>query len=127
MSKNYELGSDYHLYNVLGSKLYSINSYYSLQTKSLGDFSNVMQNSQYEANIPLGQVSDRTVLNNFLGVRYLFALLNYPNANKVPYGYELSKTTQKITDPNGNSKKDQQTLLFQTKMLFPCYICNLKQ
>ncbi len=48
LSKNYELGSDYHLYNVLGSKLYSINSYYSLQTKSLGDFSNVMQNSQYE-------------------------------------------------------------------------------
>ncbi len=119
LSKNYELGSDYHLYNVLGSKLYSINSYYSLQTKALGDFSNVMQNSQYEANIPLGQVSDRTVLNNFLGVRYLFALLNQPNANKIPYGYELAKTTQKITDPNGNSKKDQQTLLYQTKNAFP--------
>ena len=101
---------------------------YSLQTKSLGDFSNVMQNSQYEANIPLGQVSDRTVLNNFLGVRYLLLCSTNLTPIKCLYGYELSKTTQKITDPNGNSKKDQQTFAFPDKKCFSlCYICNLKQ
>lgn len=119
LSKNYELGADYHLYNVLGSKLYSVNSYYSLQNKALGDFSTQLQNAQYEANIPLGQLSDRTVLNNFLGVRYLFMQINQPNASKLPYGYDLAKTTTKITDPNGNSKNDQQAQLYQTKNAFP--------
>lgn len=119
LSKNYNLGSDYHLYNVLGSKLYSINSYYSLQNKALGAFATTYQNAQYEANIPLGQVSDRTILNNFLGVRYLFTQLNQPNATKLPYGYQLVQTTPKISDANGDSTKDRQTKLYQTKLAFP--------
>lgn len=119
LSKNYNLGSNYHLYNVLGSKLYSINSYYSLQNKALSDFANAYQNAQYEANIPLGQLSDRTILNNFLGVRYLFTQINQPNATKIPYGYQLVQTTPKISDANGDSSKDRQTKLYQTRSAFP--------
>ena len=119
ISKNYYLGADYHLYNLLASKLYQINSYYSLQNKALGEFSKSMQNSQYEANIPLGQVSDRTILNNFLGVRYLFTKINQPNDQKIPYGYDLAQVSQRKVDPNGKTTKDQQTQLYQTSNAFP--------
>lgn len=119
LSQNYFFGSDYHMYNALNDKLYSLNSYYSLQNKDLGNFSTLMQNTQYESNIPLGQVSDRTILNDFFGVRYLFVRINQPNADKIPAGFVLDKTTRRITDPNGNSKLDSQTQRYKNECAFP--------
>lgn len=51
--------------NDLTSGLHNIDSYYSLQNQYLGNFSTSLQNNQYQANVPLRQVDDRTVLNNF--------------------------------------------------------------
>ncbi len=119
LSQNYFFGSDYHMYNDLNDKLYSLNSYYSLQNKDLGDFSMLMQNTQYESNIPLGQVSDRTVLNDFFGVRYIFARINQPNSDKIPAGFSLDRTTQRNTDPNGNAKLDSQTQRYRNDWAFP--------
>lgn len=50
-----------------------------------------MQNVQYETNVPLQQFDDRSVILNFLGVKYLFTQLNQENDTKIPYGYHLDK------------------------------------
>ncbi|QLI94269.1 YfhO family protein [Limosilactobacillus mucosae] len=80
--------------NDLTSGMHNIDSYYSLQNKYLGQFSTSLQNTQYQANVPLRQVDDRTVLNNFFGVKYLFVQSNSENANKIPGGYFLDATTE---------------------------------
>ena len=82
--------------NDLTSGMHNIDSYYSLQNKYLGQFSTSLQNTQYQANVPLRQVDDRTVLNNFFGVKYLFVQSNSENANKIPGGYFLDVTEPKI-------------------------------
>ncbi|KRN90361.1 membrane protein [Ligilactobacillus ceti DSM 22408] len=122
ISKNYDLGGSLNylaLSNSINSPLNSINSFYSLQNKNIGTFSQDMQNIQYLANIPLGQVDDRTVLNNFLGVRYLFMMINQPNAKKIPAGYHQDQASTLIPDPYGNQKNDQQTIRYKTKYAFP--------
>lgn len=119
ISNNYFFGSNFDLYNALNGRLALLNSYYSLQNNYLGNFMNDLQNTQYEATRPIGQVADRTVLNNFFGVRYLFSQINQPNANKLPAGYQLDKLTPKVTDPNHNSKNDTQARRYVTNNNFP--------
>src|SRR5699024_2048089 len=93
--------------------------YYSLQNKYIGQFALNMQNVQYETNVPLQQFDDRSVILNFLGVKYLFTQLNQENDTKIPYGYHLDKTTRLIYDVNQNSSKNQQTRRYATKNNFP--------
>ncbi|KRL05998.1 YfhO family protein [Liquorilactobacillus oeni] len=119
ISQNYNLGTGAHLYNSQPNKLNSIGSYYSLQNKNIGEFANSLRNSQFEANVPLAQVGDRTILNNFLGVRYLFVQKNQPNENKIPATYLLDKASPKISSANQNSANDQQTLRYRSSSAFP--------
>ncbi|KRL00270.1 YfhO family protein [Liquorilactobacillus capillatus] len=119
ISNNYSLGNGFHMYNTLPNKMNSINSYYSLQNKNIGTFANTMQNSQFEANIPLGQLDDRTVLENFFGVRYLFTQLNHTNDQKIPAGYTLDKVSSLISDANQDDTQNKQTRRYQTNYAFP--------
>lgn len=114
--------------NDLTSGLHNIDSYYSLQNKYLGQFNTSLQNNQYQANIPIRQADDRTVMNNFFGVRYLFVQSNSVNATKLPAGYFLDKTSQPIINydvgqPSSATSKDQlipiQTERYKTNNAFP--------
>ena len=114
--------------NDLTSGLHNIDSYYSLQNKYLGEFNTSLQNNQYQANIPIRQADDRTVMNNFFGVRYLFVQSNGANATKLPAGYFLDKTSQPIINydvgqPSSATRKDQlipiQTERYKTNNAFP--------
>lgn len=114
--------------NDLTSGLHNIDSYYSLQNQYLGNFSTSLQNNQYQANVPLRQVDDRTVLNNFLGVKYLFVQSDGENATKIPEGYFLDQSSEPIINydsgqPNDiQDKKDfipTQTNRYKTNNAFP--------
>lgn len=114
--------------NDLTSGLHNIDSYYSLQNKYLGQFNTDLQNNQYQANIPIRQADDRTVMNNFFGVRYLFVQSNSANATKLPAGYFLDQTSQPIINydvgqPSSATSKDQlipiQTERYKAKNAFP--------
>lgn len=120
-SNNFDLGAGYHLYNSLPNNSTSLTSYYSVQNKYIGQFAEEMKNIQYDANVPLRQVDDRTILNNFLGVRYIFNWLNQDNYQKVPAGYYLDKTSQLVTDPNGTGDKDQQARRYKSDNAFPLF------
>ncbi len=121
ISQNYNLGNSFHMYNAQPNKLNSITSYYSLQNVNVGDFARKMQNSQYEANIPISQFSDRTVLNNFLGVRYIFAQINQQNSAKIPVNYLPEKASTRSTSGSDNQSdsNDTQTIRYRTKQAFP--------
>ncbi|MEK1342673.1 YfhO family protein [Limosilactobacillus fermentum] len=116
------------MYNDLTSGLNAVKSYYSLQNKYVGAFSRSLGNVQYQSNIPLNQLDDRTVLNNFLGVKYLFVQSNGDNATKIPAGYTLDKTTTPIINydqgqpSNAKTAADLttiQTSRYTTKNAFP--------
>ena len=114
--------------NDLTSGLNNIDSYYSLQNKYLGEFNNSLQNIQYTPNIPIRQADDRTVLNNFFGVKYLFVQSNGDNAEKIPAGYHQDKLTDPIINYDVGQPADAkklsdlvptQTIRYQTKNAFP--------
>ncbi|MDN7145492.1 YfhO family protein [Liquorilactobacillus mali] len=121
ISQNYNLGSGFHMYNAQPNKLNSITSYYSLQNINVGNFARKMQNSQYEANIPISQFSDRTVLNNFLGVRYIFAQINQKNSAKIPANYLPEKASTRLASSSDNQSDstDTQTVRYKTEQAFP--------
>ena len=118
-SNNFDLGAGYHLYNSLSNNVTGLTSYYSLQNEYVGQFAQQIQNIQYDANVPLRQVDDRTILNNFLGVRYIFNWLNHDNDSKIPAGYYLNKTTRLIADPNHVYDQDQQARRYRSTHAFP--------
>ena len=107
--------------NDLSTGLHNIDSYYSLQNQYLGDFSQSLQNTQYQANVPFRQVDDRSVWLNFLGVRYLFVQSNGDNALKWPQGYFLDKATQPLYDYDApqasNATKETDLTPVQTSRL----------
>lgn len=114
--------------NDLTSGLHNIDSYYSLQNKYLGQFNTSLQNNQYQANIPIRQADDRTIMNNFFGVKYLFVQSNGDNATKIPAGYFLDKATDPVTNydegqPSNPQSKDEfvptQTMRYKTNYAFP--------
>lgn len=114
--------------NDLTSGLHNIDSYYSLQNKYLGQFNTSLQNNQYQANIPIRQADDRTVMNNFFGVKYLFVQSNGDNATKIPAGYFLDKATDPVINydegqPSNPQSKDEfvptQTMRYKTNYAFP--------
>lgn len=114
--------------NDLTSGLHNIDSYYSLQNKYLGQFNTSLQNNQYQANIPIRQADDRTIMNNFFGVRYLFVQSNGVNSSKIPAGYFLDKASDPIINydvgqPSSATSKDQlipiQTERYKTNNAFP--------
>lgn len=114
--------------NDLTSGLHNIDSYYSLQNKYLGQFNTSLQNNQYQANIPIRQADDRTIMNNFFGVKYLFVQSNGDNAAKIPAGYFLDKATDPVINydegqPSNPQSKDEfvptQTMRYKTNYAFP--------
>ncbi|MBM6728244.1 YfhO family protein [Limosilactobacillus ingluviei] len=114
--------------NDLTTGMHNIDSYYSLQNQYLGQFSQDLQNTQYQANVPLRQVDDRSVWLNFLGVKYLFAQTNGANATKWPQGYFLDQATEPQYDynakqPAGATKKEDlppiQTVRLKSQQNFP--------
>lgn len=114
--------------NDLTSGLHNIDSYYSLQNKYLGQFNTSLQNNQYQANIPIRQADDRTIMNNFFGVKYLFVQSNGDNATKIPAGYFLDKATDPVINydegqPRNPQSKDEfvptQTMRYKTNYAFP--------
>ncbi|WP_295728011.1 YfhO family protein [uncultured Limosilactobacillus sp.] len=114
--------------NDLTSGFNNIDSYYSLQNRYLADFNNTLQNIQYTPNIPIRQADDRTVMNNFFGVKYLFVQSNGDNATKIPYGYTQEQATDPIINydvgqPSDAKKKQDlvptQTIRYRTKNAFP--------
>lgn len=114
--------------NDLTSGLRNIDSYYSLQNRYLGEFNNSLQNIQYTPNIPIRQADDRTVLNNFFGVKYLFVQSNGTNATKIPAGYFQDKLSKPVINydvgqPSDAKKKSDfiptQTIRYRTKNSFP--------
>ncbi|CUR38498.1 YfhO family protein [Limosilactobacillus reuteri] len=114
--------------NDLTSRLHNIDSYYSLQNKYLGQFNTSLQNNQYQANIPIRQADDRTIMNNFFGVKYLFVQSNGDNATKIPAGYFLDKATDPVINydegqPSNPQSKDEfvptQTMRYKTNYAFP--------
>lgn len=113
ISQNSNFGINFHMYNNLQKNVNSINSYYSLQNKFLGNFAQNLQNTQFESNIPIGQFDDRTVVNNFLGVKYLFVHQNQPNENKIPEGYRLDASQLM------NNYTNNRILRYQTTQNFP--------
>ncbi|CAM2872894.1 YfhO family protein [Dellaglioa algida] len=112
ISRNYNFGADFMLRNNLNPDVNLINSYYSIQNGSLSTFSNNLQNSQYNNNVPLENFDDRTIANNFLGVKYLFTKSGELNDTKIPYGYHLSRS-------NLSKDKTEQTNLYETQNNFP--------
>lgn len=115
-------------YNDLTSGLANIGSYFSLQNQYLGQFSTELGNRQYETNVPLQQVDNRTVWNHFLGVKDLFGQTTTKNQFDVPAGYEINQTTAPKVDfdhgqaTDATSKADlvtTQTTRYQTKQAFP--------
>lgn len=121
---------EYNYDNDLTTGVYNIDSYYSLQNKYLGQFNTSLQNIQYTPNIPIRQADDRTVMNNFFGVKYLFVQSNGDNATKIPAGY----VQDKVTDPVINYDQGQpqpsdiksaqdwvptQTIRYKSKNAFP--------
>lgn len=114
--------------NDLTSGLHNVDSYYSLQNKYLGQFNTSLQNNQYQANIPIRQADDRTIMNNFFGVKYLFVQSNGDNATKIPAGYFLDKATDPVINydegqPSNPQSKDEfvptQTMRYKTNYAFP--------
>lgn len=117
--------------NDLTSGLRNIDSYYSLQNKYLGTFNTALQNNQYQANIPIRQADDRSVMNNFFGVKYLFVQSNGKNATKIPAGYFMNKTTPPVINydvgqpsPRTVQKGQEplvptQTIRYRSKQAFP--------
>lgn len=117
--------------NDLTSGLNSIDSYYSLQNKYLGTFNTALQNNQYQANIPIRQADDRSVMNNFFGVKYLFVQSNGKNATKIPAGYFMDKATPPVINydvgqpsPRTVQKGKEplvptQTIRYKSKQAFP--------
>lgn len=93
LTDNAIVDPDLRMYNDLTSGLFAVKSYYSLQNRYLGTFAQALQINPYQTNIPLAQLDDRTVLNNFLGVKYLFVQSNAKNATKLPAGYVLDQAT----------------------------------
>ena len=108
------------VWNDLTSNLANISSYYSIQNAYLGQFSTDMQNIQYDNNIPLHQVDDRTILNNFLGVRYIFVQTNGLNAKKIPATYKEVAASKAKQDYDADPDQVQvQTKMYESKSAFP--------
>lgn len=115
-------------FNDLTSGLAAVGSYFSLQNQYVGQFSTELGNRQYETNVPLQQLDNRTVWNHFLGVKYLFGQTTTANQSAVPAGYEVDKMTPpKVDFDHGQATDAQsvselvatQTTRYQTKQAFP--------
>lgn len=64
-----------------------VNSYFSLQNENIGEFSKYYENSDMVMTEPLRSLDNRTILSNYLGIKYLISR----NKEDVPPGYKLIK------------------------------------
>lgn len=95
LAYNYYVANGVRLFNALGNKMNATFSYYSVMANSLATFSKAYGNLQYTPNMPIQEVDNRTILQNYLGVKYLFGQANKANRKKVGAGYKLTATTTK--------------------------------
>lgn len=71
---------------------HDIASYFSVQNRAVGQFSQAVGNQEADPNSPLSTVDGRTTIRNLLGVRYIFELANRYDPQNVPAGYHVLKT-----------------------------------
>lgn len=78
--------------NPLSSRLQLATSFYSVIGRASGDFSKAIGNNDYSPIEPIGKLDMRTISENFLGVKYLFAMKGKYNPKTIPYGYHKFMT-----------------------------------
>lgn len=72
--------------------LHGIMSYFSVENGYVGQFSQDLENSQYQMNSPITQVDNRSTFNQLLGVKTIFARQDQiTDQMALPYGYHVSK------------------------------------
>lgn len=72
--------------------LHGIMSYFSVENGYVGQFSQDLQNSQYQMNSPITQIDNRTGMNHLLGVKTIFARQDQiEDQMALPYGYHVTK------------------------------------
>lgn len=92
----YTVANNQRLYNNLSNPHPAIFAYYSIFFNSLQKFSTAYGNVQYTPNLPIQEVDNRPILQNYLGVTNLFAK---NNSKQIGANYHLKATT------NFNHKK----------------------
>lgn len=85
-----------------------LSSYYSLQNEHLGAFSSAMGNKQATLAEPIKQLDNRTILNNYLGVSYIFARKGI--SDNVPVLYKQYRE---------NERDEKAVSIYKTDTNFP--------
>lgn len=116
LANNYRGNNGINVSNALTNRMHSIASYYSVQNVALSNFATAYGNNQYTSNQPLQQVDNRTILNNFLGVKYIFVQSWNSSHKKIPAGYHLIAQVTHGKTKNGKAKT---TKLYATNNNFP--------
>lgn len=103
---------------------HDIMSYFSIQNKAVGDFSQELSNTQFKMNKPINQADSRTTMNNLLGVRYIFARSNQRGQQAFPYHYQTIETAAgkslKFKDkPVHHFGNNYDTILLKSKNALP--------
>lgn len=112
LANNYTVANGYIFDQAITNKLQNVSAFWSVVSKYDGLFSNAYGNSQYRPNKAIIQVDNRTILDNFLGVKYLFARSKRPNAKKIPAGYK--KVAERTNKELGNN-----TVMYKTSNNLP--------
>lgn len=116
LSQNYLIENAQPLSNALNNRMQNVSSFYSVINGNVASFSKEIGNQQYRPNVPLAQLDDRTILNNFLGVKYLFVQTENANAKRIPATYHLSAATKALTN---NYVVNQQTRRYTSNASLP--------
>lgn len=113
LADNYVGAGNVLLDNTLNNKLSSVSSFYSVIDKAYGSFATAVGNAQYNPIKPLRQLDNRTILDNFLGVKYIFVQEWRKNATAMPAGYKKVATTAT------RGKANRQTAMYETTNNLP--------
>lgn len=70
---------------------HDIASYFSVQNRSISQFSQSIGNQEADPNSPLSTADGRTTTRNLLGVRYIFELADRYDPKNIPVGYHALK------------------------------------
>ena len=81
-------GNNYAMFH----QLHGVMSYFSVENGYVGQFSQDLQNSQYQMNSPMTQLDNRSTMNHLLGVKTIFARQDQvADKMAIPYGYKAGK------------------------------------
>lgn len=94
LANNYMGAGGVTLDNTLDNRMQNISSFYSVITKSYGTFAQAIGNSQYMPIKPLRQVDNRSILENFLGVKYIFVQTKNSGHKAIPATFKRVATSK---------------------------------